>query len=64
MIETRLLRFGLVVYAAYMTFLVVTWAMTYAENSQLDGVNIGLVIAAVNGPIIWLNGYLANKAYK
>lgn len=62
--ETRLLRFALVVYAAYMTYIVVIWAMSYAENSTLDGVNIGLVIAAVNGPIIWLNGYLANKAYK
>lgn len=62
--ETRLLRFALVIYAAYMTYVVVMWAMHYAENSDLDGINIGLVVAAVNGPIIWLNGYLANKAYK
>lgn len=59
MIEYRLLKFGLVLYAAYLTYQVVAWSMAYTEVSDLDGATLALVIAAVQSPAMILNGYLA-----
>ena len=58
---TKIVKWLLIAYACTLTYNVITWAMSYAEKSQLDGTNIAVVIAAVNAPIIALNGYLANK---
>ena len=58
----KLLRYGLVVYACYMTHLVVSWSFSYAAV-QAPSTEVTWVIAAVEAPIVALNGYLANKLF-
>jgi len=54
----RLFRRGLLIFACVLTWLTTHWSFEYAHASSLGGVDIALVITAIQAPVTVLLGYM------
>lgn len=56
--EGRIIRRAVLFLTLYLTYLSINWSINFASSADKTASDIGLIIAAVNGPVAVLQGFV------